>query len=237
MVKVKTYLLVLVLLMFSSSLPMLNVPVKAQIPYAMGTWHRVDEVIDGQYGLPAPDLCIEGIVLPYFAIYHPLMYIYPPPEPPMAGYRINVTVTNQGTADAGSFNVSFSSYWEEEEVPELVLKKTIASLEQGVNKTVLFDCVHCENYGNYTLIIMADCDGDVAELDETNNVKTTWVMGTIPGDIDGSGTVDRYDFGLFAQTYGKKFEKPPYHPADFDYNGYVDRYDFGVLAMNFGKTV
>jgi len=203
---------------------------------AMGTWHRVDEVIDGQYSLPAPDLCIEGIVLPYVPMVFQVMY-FPAPEPPGLGYRINVTVTNQGTADAGSFQVSFSAYWEEEEVPELVLKETIASLEQGANKTVLFNLVSCENYGNYTLIIMADCNDDVAELDETNNVKMTWVIGTVRGDIDGDGTVDRYDFGLLAMEYGRIFEKPPYHPADFDYNGYVDRYDFGILAMNYGKTV
>jgi hypothetical protein len=185
---------------------------------------------------PAPDLCIEGIVLPYVPMVFQVMY-FPAPEPPGLGYRINVTVTNQGTADAGSFQVSFSAYWEEEEVPELVLKETIASLEQGANKTVLFNLVSCENYGNYTLIIMADCNDDVAELDETNNVKMTWVIGTVRGDIDGDGTVDRYDFGLLAMEYGRIFEKPPYHPADFDYNGYVDRYDFGILAMNYGKTV
>lgn len=202
---------------------------------ALGLWHPVDEVIDGHYNQPAPDLYIEGIVLPYFAIGPPQPVIYP--NPPLAlGYIIIATVANQGTADAASFNASFTVYLEGEEVPELWRKETIASLKQGETKTVWFYFMP-QNYGNYTLTIMADCDNVVVELDETNNKKMTCVMGTIRGDVDGDGDVDRYDLGHFAMVYGRKFEEPPYDPADFDYNGDVDRYDLGTFAMNYGKTV
>ncbi len=180
----------------------------------------------------APDLSIEGsILLPY--IYY-VIYIYPTPTPDFA-YYINATVTNQGTADASSFNVSFSAYWEEEEVPEVFHKKT-TSLVQGASKIVWFDFLP-ENYGNYTLVIMADCDYDIVELDETNNVKMAWVKGTIGGDFDGDGDVDWVDFGDFATVYGTKFEEPPYHPADIDYDGDVDWEDFGTLATTYGMTV
>ncbi len=179
-----------------------------------------------------PDLSIEGIVLPYFG-YVPL--IYPTPDPEFF-YKINATVTNLGTADAGSFNVSFSVHLNETEVPEYGRKKTISGLIQGATETVWFD-FKPKNYGNYTLVIMADSDDDVAELDETNNTKTTWVKGTVRGDVDGNGVVDRYDFGYFASVYGERFEQPPYDPADFDYDGDVDRYDFGTFAVNYGKTI
>jgi len=199
-----------------------------------GIWHPVDEVVDGYYNPPpAPDLDIEGIVLPYILVYHPVVY----PNPPLgSAYEIRATVTNQGTEDGGSFNISFSVYLNETEVPEYGREKTIFGLAQDMNETVLFDFTPNE-YGNYTLIIDADCDNDVVELDETNNVKMTWVIGTIQGDIDGDGDVDWFDFGYFADAYGRTFEQPPYHPADFNYDGAVDWYDFGIFAQNYGQNV
>lgn len=177
-----------------------------------------------------PDLSIEGIVLPYIPIIYALIY----PNPPLEfGYQIIATITNLGELDTGSFAVSFSAYlggwfsWS---------KRTVFGLGVGETENVSF-YFFPENYGNYTLVIEADCDNDVAELDETNNVKKTWVIGTVRGDVDGTGKVDRYDYGILAQAYGRRFEQPPYHPADFDYNGEVDRYDYGVLAQNFGQSV
>ena len=200
-----------------------------------GTQHAFDVVDDGHYNqpeVPAPDLTIEGIVLPYIS---PVPLIYPTPDPEFY-YEINVTVTNEGTADTGSFNVSFSAYWEDEEMPESWEKKTIASLQQGEAKTVLFD-FRPENYGNYTLIIMADCDNDVAELDEANNIKMTWVIGTIAGDLDGDGDVDFDDFIIFAGKYGRQFPFPPYPTADIDWDGDVDFDDFIILAGKYGQSI
>ncbi len=191
------------------------------------TWTESFDVL-----LTTPDLGIEGIVLPYFGA---VPLIYPTPDPAFF-YNINATVTNLGTSDAGSFKVSFSVHLNETEVPEYGRKKTISGLAQGVNETVWFD-FSPEDYGNYTLVIEADCDNDVAELDETNNTKTTWVIGAPRGDMDGDGDVDKYDFGWFAMYYGKRFTKPPYPPADFDYDGNIDKYDFGTFAGNYGQSL
>jgi hypothetical protein len=192
-----------------------------------GTWTESFNVL-----LPAPDLSIEGMVLPYIS---PVPLIYPNPDPRFY-YMINTTVTNLGTEDAGSFNVSFSVLLNETEVPEYDRKKTISGLAQGASETVWFE-FGPENYGNYTLFIEADCDNDVPEADETNNVKTTWVIGTVKGDLNGDGDVDWFDFGEFAAIYGRTVEQPPYHSADFNYDGAIDWFDFGTFAANYGKTV
>jgi len=199
-----------------------------------GTWTESFNVL-----LPAPDLSIEGIVLPYWG---PVLYINPAPSPEFF-YMINATVTNLGTTDAGSFNVSFSVLLNEIEVPEYDRKKTISGLAQGASETVWFE-FGPENYGNYTLFMEADCDNDVLEADETNNVKPTWVIGTIAGDLCGDssgsppdGDVDWFDFGEFVGIYGMSFEQPPYDPRDFNYDGAVDWFDFGIFAQNFGRKV
>ncbi len=81
-------------------------------------------------------------------------------------------------------------------------------------------------------------------LDETNNVKTEWVIATLWGDIDGDYDVDWVDFGDFATAWGSKGppqKDPPdpnYNPlADQDLDGDVDWEDFGGFATNYGMTV
>lgn len=180
----------------------------------------------------APDLTIEGIVLPYWT---PVPMFYPTPEPWLF-YYINVTVTNQGTADAGSFNVSFTVHLEGEIMPDYGRKKTIGGLQQGTNETFLFDFKPLD-YGTYTLTITADCDNDIVELDETNNVKIASAIGTIRGDLDGDGDCDYDDFIIFAGLYGKRFESPPYPTADTDWDGDVDYDDFIFLSGNYGMSI
>jgi hypothetical protein len=197
---------------------------------ADNVWHPVDIVDDGYYGTPPPDLSIEGILLPYMFTYQPLMY----PNPPLEfGYEINATVTNLGTGDADTFTVCFYAYlggWGS------LSTMTVFGLGAGETENVSF-YFFPEDYGNYTLVIEADFYSQILETDETNNLKTTWVIGTIRGDVNGDGRVDAYDFGDFAFAYGRIFEQPPYDPADFDYDGDVDAYDFGTFAANYGKTV
>jgi len=180
----------------------------------------------------APDLSIEGILLPYFS---PIWAIYPNPTPGFY-YKINVTVNNQGTADAARFNVSFTVHFEGQIMPELGRKKTVERLQQGANETFTFD-FHPQNYGNYTLTITADSDNDIVELDETNNVKIAWVKCSIQGDLDGDGYVGSADFSLLAAHYGERFKSPPYPTADINWDGYVDSADFSLLAGNYGKSI
>jgi len=181
----------------------------------------------------APDLNIEGVVLPYTGLVVPL--IYPTPQP-WIYYNINVSVANQGSADAGSFNVSFTVHLEGDIKPEYERKKTIAAVQQGASESFLFD-FNPQDYGNYTLTITADSDNDIVELDETNNTWTVWMIGTIRGDMDGDGDVDYDDLIMFAGAYGIWFEIPPYPRGDFDWDGDSDYDDFIMFAGNYGMSI
>jgi hypothetical protein len=198
----------------------------------------------GMFGLvlsvaSAADLSIEGVVLPYTM---PQIYVGRPSG--MNPYNISVAVTNRGTADAGRFNVSFSAYLEGQLVLEYSRRKTIEGLQQGSAEIWTFD-FDPEYYGNYTLTMAADCDGDVVESDEANNVETMWMIGTIPCDNQGNtpgslcdGDVDYYDFLHFAGDYLHVFfVGPPYPTTDLDWDGDVDYYDWIWFAFYYGKHV
>lgn len=183
----------------------------------------------------APDLIIEGILLPYWSPIYAYCLVYPTP-PPSLGYKINVTVTNVGTADAAGFNVSFTVHFEEQIMPELGRKKTLVGLQQGAKTTFLFD-FGPQDYGNYTLTITADSDNAIFELDETNNVKIAWVKCSRQGDVNGDGYVGSADFSSLAANYGRRFLSPPYPTADINWDGYVGSADFSLIAANYGKSI
>lgn len=201
--------------------------VKDNKGWGLSAYFQIAEIL-------GPDLSIEGILFPYFGMVP--YYIYPTPDPEVY-YRINVTVANLGTADAGRFNVSFTVYLEGEIMSQHGRKKTLAGLNQGAEATFAWD-FDPQNYGLYTLVITADCDDAIAELDETNNAKTAQVRGTINGDWDGDGDVDYSDFIVLAGAYGSVFGQPAYNPyCDSDIDGDVDYSDFVWIAGNYGQHI
>ena len=76
---------------------------------------------------------------------------------------INVTVANNGTVAVGSFNVSLRANGTE------VGKETVDSLNGSESKEVQFTWTPA-SADTYELCVVADCNGDVAESNETNNV-------------------------------------------------------------------
>jgi len=75
---------------------------------------------------------------------------------------ISATIANTGTLDAASFNVSLSADG------TVVDTASVASLGAGANTDVSFIWTP-PGTGSYNLCVVADCDGDVNESDETNN--------------------------------------------------------------------
>ena len=55
----------------------------------------------------------------------------------------------------------------------------------------------------------------------------------LPGDINGNGKVDIFDYNLLITDFGKTTPSP----ADVDKNGKVDIFDYNILVGNFGKSL
>jgi hypothetical protein len=56
-----------------------------------------------------------------------------------------------------------------------------------------------------------------------------------PGDRDGDGDVDVFDFAIFATAFGQT-GLPPFAGSDLNGDGAVDVFDFAIFAVNFGCT-
>jgi hypothetical protein len=123
---------------------------------------------------------------------------------------VNVTVENNGTGNAGSFNVALYANGAEVET------KSVSGLTTGVSTVVSFDWIPDE-VNTYTLKAEVDPDDAVAESDETNNELTksqdvgyngyvgdkpltTYAHETITGNITYTHGDSQYSGKLFPGT-------------------------------------
>jgi parallel beta-helix repeat protein len=90
--------------------------------------------------------------------------------------------------------------------------------------------------GNYTL--KASVEPVPNETDTTDNTCCSWIVITVPGDINGDFTVDIYDALTLAGAYNSKPNSSNWN-LNVDINGdnIVDIYDAIILAGNFNKRV
>ena len=80
--------------------------------------------------------------------------------------NITATIKNNGTADAGAFNVSFI-------IGEVSKEVRISGLAAGASEEVTVTDTTERNAGeSVTITVIADCDGEVTESDDTNNVMS-----------------------------------------------------------------
>lgn len=84
-----------------------------------------------------------------------------------------------------------------------------------------------------------DVSGEIyiggAAADGTNSVvlRIAGATNPCPGDIDGDGDTDVFDFSIFASGFGTP--SGAFHAdGDLDHNGSVDVFDFSVIAGDFG---
>jgi len=185
-------------------------------------------VVDGEVNVAPPlDLILQNIELPYSEA---KLYAN------VTSYPISVTIINDGTVDAGAFNVSFSAYWEDGMITEYWNKTRVQNL--GAGSTIILQFYFMpQHIGNYTITINVDCDNDIhPELDETNNTQQILIFATIAGDIDTDGDVDYQDLFILARSYGSSPGGPPYHLADFNCDGEINYLDLFILARNYGKS-
>jgi hypothetical protein len=92
-------------------------------------------------------------------------------------------------------------------------------------------------YGNYTLSGYAWLTP--GETNTANNNSTSGVVTvTIPGDINGDGTVDIYDAILLSNAFNSFAGGPNWNPnADINGDGIVDIYDAIIVAGHFGQNM
>ncbi len=123
--------------------------------------------------IPAPDLLVVEI---------PAQLVFA-----NISNNISAVIKNNGTANAGSFNVSFDVNG------TLINEKRIAGLGAGDTTNVSFIWTPSQT-GNYNITVNADCDDDVDESNETNNVlsRVVTVLQTKPDLI--INTINAYHY-------------------------------------------
>jgi hypothetical protein len=146
-----------------------------------------------------------------------------------SGIDVYVTVKNNGE-ETDTFNVSLyqGSYLIGTQETALISGGS-EILDFTWNTSVL-------SYGNYTLrasIIPIPFDTNTADKN-----YTTSAIITIPGDINGDGTVDIYDAILLSTAFNSFAGGPNWNPnADLNGDGVVDIYDAIILSSHFGKNM
>ena len=155
------------------------------------------------------------------------------------GYGLNVTVTAEDMGD----------YAETSNVTVYANTTSIACAQNvtfSIANSTLFarvrDITFTWNtagfaYGNYTVsayVTLAPGETNAANSSLTGGNVTV----TIPGDINGDGTVDVYDAIILASAFGSNPSSPNWNPnVDINGDGIVDIYDAIILAAHFGQSI
>jgi len=165
---------------------------------------------------------------------------------------VNVTVANNGDYDESTVNVTAyatqtvyynttTQSWTP--IPPILqtpiaIDSVLLNLDVGQNATVTLAWNTTGfAYGNYTLSAYVwPVPG------ETNMTNNNFVGGammvTIPGDINGDGTVDIYDAILQSAAFNSSPDSPNWNPnADINCDGIVDIYDAIIMSSYFGQSI
>lgn len=165
------------------------------------------------------------------ATFHDYEYITATYNESLALTYINGTVENQGTVSE-TFNVSI--YYKLAGQDEILALETV-TLSPG-SSAVVTAVLNVTAFPVGYLTIIVEASEVANETDTSDNTFITQLLIKIPGDVNGDGCVDRYDFGLIAWSYGTWIDHMPRFDerCDFDRDGKVTRYDFGRFAWWYG---
>lgn len=143
---------------------------------------------------------------------------------------INVTIENQG---------SYTEIFNATIYANATLIGTLDGRTLGSGDSRTFAFVWGTSgfaYGNYTLAIFVEPVSN--ETNTGNNVVLTWIIITIPGDLNGDFTVDIYDAIMLAGAYNSVSTSLNWNlNADINGDGIVDIYDAIILAGHFNQHV
>jgi hypothetical protein len=142
---------------------------------------------------------------------------------------INTTIKNEGIYTE-TFNVTLYVNATTSEIVENI------TLQNGFSTLLTFTW-NTTNHekGNYSITIYAhQVSGETTLI---NNNLTSWILVTIPGDVDGNREVNIFDIVMIAGAYSTTVGDPSYN-YDYDINGdlYIDIYDVVIAAVNYAET-
>jgi hypothetical protein len=153
-------------------------------------------------------------------------------------YPVEVTLSNIGSIDAGSFHVKLEAYAYNgsffEASQEIVVPSLAAGASTIVNFTSLF---HPTKTGLYRLNATANSQNEITEYNETNDVL---VMNNVPvtamGDVNGDGHVNLLDAVIVSLAWDSTSASPQWDiRADVNHDGAVDVYDAIRLGLCWGE--
>jgi parallel beta-helix repeat protein len=148
-----------------------------------------------------------------------------PTPPQMSLLQISLKILNLGTYDE-SFTLTVCAN------STLIAQQTV-SLSKGdwTTLTLTWNTADCAK-GNYTITATAGPVTDQA--DTSDNHRSLWVVVTIPGDINGDGTVNILDAITLANAFLATPSSSNWNPnADINGDGVVNILDAIILANHF----
>jgi parallel beta-helix repeat protein len=135
------------------------------------------------------------------------------------GYNVTISVQIQNQGNSAQ---TFTAYVYANGTA--IYSEQFSNLPPKGNTTVTFNFTANLAYGNYSI---SACDQPIK-----------WVRVTIPGDLNGDGTVDLTDFGILQRAWGSSPGMSNWDPrADINGDGVVDLSDFGIMQMNWGLSI
>lgn len=154
-------------------------------------------------------------------------------------YPVEVTVTNNGTADSGAFYVKLDIYWINGSLTEATQEIQVLNLTAGTNTMVNFTSIFNPTHlGYYRLILTVDSRNEVFETDETNNLnQIDNVKVTIIGDINSDQTVNILDATVIGLAWNAVPSDPQWNiKADINHDGEVNSLDATRLSAHWRES-
>jgi hypothetical protein len=137
--------------------------------------------------------------------------------------------------------------------PETLAEQTVTLASAGTGSAAgVIDTTDLTiNMGNHThphminpvgyLTVKAEASEVYNEGDTANNILVITLLIKMPGDVDGDGDSDMFDYGIFAQHYATKIGdvSPRSYDVECDFNrdSDVDMFDYNQLAQYYAKSV
>lgn len=157
--------------------------------------------------------------------------------------EVDVKVKNTGDTATGGFHVELDVYSLTYSVADGSGKLPVAAgLTAGEETTLTFMTVfHPTHTHYYKLTAIADCDSEVVESNEANNVLEyhpgDGIKVTVIGDINGDTTVNILDAVAIGLAWGATPSDGWWNiKADINHNGIVDVSDGTRIGLHWGQT-